>query len=70
MVIRMERILFALGDRLDADQRSAEVAIDVDGEGLERRDVEDANAALIAGVLLRSLALPAPRFRRWRLSRR
>ena len=33
---------FALGDGLDADERRAQVAVDVDGQGLERRDVEDA----------------------------
>src|SRR5438093_1489516 len=32
----------ALGHMADADKRTAEVALDVDGEGFERRDVHDA----------------------------
>ena len=38
-----ERRAIALGDGLNADERRPQIAIDVDGQRLERRDVEDAN---------------------------
>ena len=39
-----DRQAVAFGNAGDAGQRSAQVALDVDGERLERRDVEGANA--------------------------
>ena len=45
------------GGLADADERRAEVALHIDAEGLERRDVEDPGASGALGVLLRRRAL-------------
>jgi hypothetical protein len=41
---RCEFVTLPFGDGLNADERSAEIAVDVDGERLEGRDVEDPNS--------------------------
>ena len=42
-----ERLTQALGRELDAHQRGSEILLDVEREGAQRRDVEDAGACLV-----------------------
>ncbi len=52
----------------DADQGRAQVALDVDGEGLQRRDVEHPAAQLLLGHRLRREPVDRPEERRQRLA--
>ena len=53
----------------DADERRAQIALDVDGERLERRDVEDAAALPFGRRRLKHQPVQAPEKRRQRLAR-
>ncbi len=46
----MDGLAAPRGDARDAGERRAQVALDVDREGLERRDVEDAAALRLRGT--------------------
>ena len=64
------RLTQALRGEFDAHQRRLEVALDVVGERLERRDVQHATAPLgVGGGWLRRQPIDAPQERRQRLAR-
>ena len=56
------------GDVRDAGERRAQVALDVDGERLERRDVEHAAALRLVGRRLEHQPVERPQERRQRLA--
>jgi len=53
----------ALGRLRDADERSAKVALDVDGESFDRRDIEDAAALGFFGYWSEHEPIDAPQKR-------